>query len=234
MRSTLAAKPKAAFAHLCLILLTTMTALAAPEALAQGRGRDPVVLLSTSKGPIAIRVFAGMVPRTASNFLDLVNRGYYDGKIFHRVENWVVQGGCPYGNGRGNFVDPDTGETRFIPLEINRNLGHGQAGMVAMARSADPNSASCQFYILKQPMPRLNGQYAVFGMVVGGLQNIYRIGIGDRILSARLDAPAERQNESSSDSEPSRTEREATNDSASHSSGQGKGGGASGGSESGF
>lgn len=233
MRSTLAAKPKAAFAHLCLILLTTMTALAAPEALAQGRGRDPVVLLSTSKGPIAIRVFAGMVPRTASNFLDLVNRGYYDGKIFHRVENWVVQGGCPYGNGRGNFVDPDTGETRFIPLEINRNLGHGQAGMVAMARSADPNSASCQFYILKQPMPRLNGQYAVFGMVVGGLQNIYRIGIGDRILSARLDAPAESQSESNGGSEPAGTGRgttRETSESTSPSSGQGK----SGGSESGF
>ncbi len=233
MRSTVAAKPKAAFACLCLILVSALMVITASQTRAQGRGRDPVVLLSTTKGPIAIRVFAGMVPRTASNFLDLVNRGYYDGKIFHRVENWVVQGGCPYGTGRGNFVDPDTGETRFIPLEINRNLGHGQAGMVAMARSADPNSASCQFYILKQPMPRLNGQYAVFGMVVGGLQNIYRIGIGDRILSARLDGPTESQSESSADPEPTRSTRETT-DNAPHTGGQGKTGGAGGSSESGF
>lgn len=233
MRSTLAAKPKAAFAFLFLILVSPLLVIAAPQTRAQGRGRDPVVLLSTTKGPIAIRVFAGMVPRTASNFLDLVNRGYYDGKIFHRVENWVVQGGCPYGTGRGNFVDPDTGETRFIPLEINRNLGHGQAGMVAMARSADPNSASCQFYILKQPMPRLNGQYAVFGMVVGGLQNIYRIGIGDRILSARLDGPAESQRESGGDPEPTRSTREA-NDNTPQSGVQGKTGGSGGSSESGF
>lgn len=148
---------------------------------------DPVVLLSTTKGPIAIRVFAGMVPRTADNFLDLVSRGFYDNKTFHRVEGWLIQGGCPWGNGRGNFVDPESGETRFIPLEINRNLGHGQAGMVAMARSQNPNSASCQFYILKKGMPQLNGQYAVFGMVVGGMETVYRIGIGDRILSAHID-----------------------------------------------
>lgn len=178
--------------------------------------RDPVVLLSTTKGPIAIRVFAGMVPRTADNFLDLVSRGFYDNKTFHRVEGWLIQGGCPWGNGRGNYVDPETGETRFIPLEINRNLGHGQAGMVAMARSQNPNSASCQFYILKKGMPQLNGQYAVFGMVVGGMETVYRIGIGDRILSAHIDEGQEQGNQQQAQAQAPQ-EREAPPSNASSS-----------------
>lgn len=153
---------------------------------ANAQQSDPVVILATTKGQIAIRVLTGMVPNTSRNFLDLVNQGFYDGKTFHRVESWVIQGGDPLGNGQGNFVDPETGQTRFIPLEINRNVGHNKAGMVAMARGPNPNSASCQFYILKRPMPQLNGQYSVFGVVVGGLDTIYRIGIGDRILSATI------------------------------------------------
>ncbi|MBX9938899.1 MAG: peptidylprolyl isomerase [Candidatus Obscuribacterales bacterium] len=196
-------------------------------------GQDPVVLMATTKGPIAIRVFAGMVPRTANNFLDLVNRGYYNGKTFHRVENWLIQGGCPFGNGQGNFVDPDTGQVRYVPLEINRNLGHGQAGMVAMARAANPNSASCQFYILKKGMPQLNGQYAVFGMVVGGLQNVYRIGIGDQIISAQIT-----NNENHRNSEQSQNSSQGSDEGNSQKSSQTAGGSeqGSGGSsgESGF
>jgi peptidyl-prolyl cis-trans isomerase B (cyclophilin B) len=132
--------------------------------------------MQTTKGRIVIRVFRNMVPYTANNFLDLVSRGYYDGKSFHRVEGWVVQGGCPYGNGQGNYTDPDTGRERFLRLEINRNLNHNSAGVVAMARGEGSlDSASCQFYILKKPMSQLNGKYAVFGGVVDGLNNIYRI-----------------------------------------------------------
>jgi peptidyl-prolyl cis-trans isomerase B (cyclophilin B) len=188
-------------------LLTLMTAgmlfLPLPAFAQQA---DPVVVLATTKGQIAIRVLSGMVPNTSRNFLDLVNRGYYDGKIFHRVEGWVIQGGCPYGNGQGNFTDPDTGQERFIPLEINRNVGHNRAGMVAMARSQNPNSASCQFYILKRPMPQLNGQYAVFAVVVGGLDTVYRIGVGDRIISATIAGA----NRPSSDSQASESESHET------------------------
>lgn len=196
-------------------------------------GQDPVVLMSTTKGPIAIRVFAGMVPRTANNFLDLVNRGYYNGKTFHRVENWLIQGGCPFGNGQGNFVDPDTGQVRYVPLEINRNLGHGQAGMVAMARSANPNSASCQFYILKKGMPQLNGQYAVFGMVVGGLQNVYRIGIGDQIISAQITNNENHRNSEQSQSGSQGSEEGNSQKSSQNTGGSEQGSGGSSG-ESGF
>lgn len=146
-----------------------------------------------------------MVPYTANNFLDLVSRGYYDGKSFHRVEGWVVQGGCPYGNGQGNYTDPDTGRERFLRLEINRNLNHNSAGVVAMARGGNPDSASCQFYILKKPMSQLNGKYAVFGGVVDGLNNIYRISPGDRIISAQI---AGGQAQRAANQEPS--ERPAT------------------------
>jgi peptidyl-prolyl cis-trans isomerase B (cyclophilin B) len=156
-------------------------------ALAQGG--DQFVLLQTTKGPITMRIFYSMVPNTAGNFLDLVDQGFYNGLTWHRVENWVIQGGDPNGNGSGHYMDPNTGQPKFLRLEINRNLGHNQAGMVAMARSADPNSASCQFYILKSPMPQLNGKYAVFGRVTNGMQTVYNIRPGDRILSATILQP---------------------------------------------
>jgi cyclophilin family peptidyl-prolyl cis-trans isomerase len=173
------------FTQLFACQITALTLFAATIAPACAQN-DPIVILQTTKGRIVIRVFRNMVPYTANNFLDLVSRGYYDGKSFHRVEGWVVQGGCPYGNGQGNYTDPDTGRERFIRLEINRNLNHNSAGVVAMARGQGLDSASCQFYILKKPMSQLNGKYAVFGGVVDGLNNIYRIAPGDRIISAQI------------------------------------------------
>ena len=168
---------------LTFIAALAIATISQVQAFAQN---DPIVILQTTKGRIVIRVFRNMVPYTANNFLDLVSRGYYDGKSFHRVESWVVQGGCPYGNGQGNYTDPDTGRERFLRLEINRNLNHNSAGVVAMARGQSLDSASCQFYILKKPMSQLNGKYAVFGGVVDGLNNIYRIAPGDRIISAQI------------------------------------------------
>jgi peptidyl-prolyl cis-trans isomerase B (cyclophilin B) len=150
---------------------------------------DHYVTVETSKGPIVIRVYFSIVPYTAGNFLNLVVRNFYNGLSFHRVENWVVQGGDPNGNGTGNFVDPDSGRPRMLRLETTPRLTHNYAGMVAMARSNDPNSASCQFYILKRPMPQLNGQYAVFGRVVQGMDTVNKISIGDRILSASITDP---------------------------------------------
>ncbi len=148
---------------------------------------DPIVRLDTSKGPIFIRVFRSAAPITCNNFLDLVARRFYPGKIFHRIENWCIQGGDPNGNGSGNFIDPATGGPRFIPLEINRNLRHTSAGIVAMARQANNvNSASCQFYILKCPMPQLDGKYAIFGKVVGGMEAVYSMRRGDVIQNAMI------------------------------------------------
>ncbi|HEY9714144.1 MAG TPA: peptidylprolyl isomerase, partial [Chroococcales cyanobacterium] len=137
------------------------------------------------------------VPNTSRNFLDLVGRGFYDGLTFHRVETWCIQGGDPNGNGSGDFRDPQTGAPRYIPLEINRNLVHRRPGIVAMARNKNPNSASCQFYITKGAVPSLDGQYAIFGGVIDGLNTVMAVQPGDRILSARI---LPRNNESDSNS----------------------------------
>lgn len=176
-----------------MAVVTSIGLLAFPIFAAQpgySQSADPVVRLDTSKGPIFIRVFVNMVPTTANNFLDLVSRGFYSGKIFHRIENWCIQGGDPNGNGTGNFIDPNSGAPRFIPLEINRNLRHNGAGVVAMARMSNPNSASCQFYITKSAMGQLDGKYAIFGRVVGGIQSVYAMRRGDTIMNAQI-VPAE-------------------------------------------
>lgn len=152
---------------------------------AQAQG-DPVVVLQTTKGPIAIRVFYQLVPNTAGSFLDLVSKGFYNGLTFHRVENWVIQGGDPNGNGTGLYQDPQTGRTRYLRLETSPMLRHNSPGVVAMAHSRDPNSGSCQFYITKKASPALDGGYSIFGGVIQGMDAVYNMQRGDRILSAQI------------------------------------------------
>jgi len=208
-------------APLTLLLATilSLSGMSAPV-LGQNHTPDPIVLMRTTKGTMAIRVFSRMAPTTSRNFLDLVQRGYYNGKIFHRVETWCIQGGCPNGNGTGSFCDPDTGQARYIPLEINRNLSHSAAGVVAMARSNNPNSASCQFYILKRAMPQLDGQYAIFGSVVDGLSTIQSIGVGDRIVHAEIVRRDQGGNNSESTGSTSSSSGSSGSSGASGSSGQ--------------
>src|SRR5215210_7670661 len=105
-------------------------------------------IIETSKGRITIELYEDKAPATAANFIDLVERGFYNGLKFHRYEpGFVIQGGDPQGDGTGGFRDPETGRERRIKLEVSPELKHGEAGALAMARSQDPNSASCQFYI---------------------------------------------------------------------------------------
>lgn len=181
---------KVSFSRMLLGMLCAIAVGAfSPSVVNAQEQSDQYVLLKTTSGWILIRVFNSMVPYTANNFCDLVGRGFYNGLTFHRVEDWVIQGGDPNGDGTGNFVDPDTGQTRYLRLQTHPRLTHNTAGMVAMARSASPNSASCQFYILKRPMPQLNGKYAVFGRVVKGMGSVNSIRRGDRILSAAIVDP---------------------------------------------
>ena len=150
-------------------------------------GRDQIVVMQTTRGTIRMRIFYSVLPYTATNFLDLVESGFYNGLTFHRVENWVIQGGDPNGNGSGSAIDQNTGQPRFLRLEASPHLNHNQPGMVAMARFANNlNSASCQFYITKCPMPQLNGKYAVFGRVLDGMDAVYAMRPGDRIISASI------------------------------------------------
>jgi len=164
---------------ICLMAAFTVTF----KASAQG---DPTVLLQTTKGPIAIRVFTRMVPNTSASFLDLVSRGWYNGLTFHRVENWVIQAGDPHANGTGVYVDPATGQPRYLSLETNRYLRHNAPGVVAMAHGPSVNSGSCQFYITKKATPALDGSYSIFGGVVQGMDTVYNIQRGDRIISSQI------------------------------------------------
>lgn len=143
---------------------------------------NPVVSLETDKGEIQIELFMNDAPITAGNFKDLVERKFYNGLTFHRlISGFMIQGGCPIGNGTGNFVDPETKKPRYIKHEWTGKRSHSQAGIVAMARTSDPNSASSQFFIDLAPQPSLNPGgvdpygYAVFGQVVSGMDVVNKI-----------------------------------------------------------
>ena len=154
---------------------------------ANAAGTDPSVTLTTSKGVITIQVYQKEAPITAGNFLDLVKRGFYKNMVFHRVEpGFVVQTGDPLGNGTGGFIDPKTHSERTIALETKPSLKHDVAGVVAMARSQNPNSASSQFYITLGPASFLDNNYAVFGRVTSGLNVVKQIRVGDKFISAKL------------------------------------------------
>jgi cyclophilin family peptidyl-prolyl cis-trans isomerase len=144
--------------------------------------QDPIVEIETSKGNIKIRIFQHDAPITSANFLDLVGKGFYNGLTFHRYEpGFCIQGGDPNGNGTGAYIDPATHQARRIQLEVKPNLLHSEAGIVAMARSQDKNSASCQFYITLGPASFLDQQYAVFGKVVDGMNVVNQIRVGDKM-----------------------------------------------------
>ncbi len=144
-------------------------------------------IIETNKGPITIELYEDQVPITAGNFIDLVERGFYNGLKFHRYEpGFVIQGGDPRGNGTGGFIDPQIGRERRIKLEVTPELTHGGAGGVAMARSQDPNSASCQFYITLGPAAFLDMNYAVFGRVVDGMDAVKQLRAGDSMTSVTL------------------------------------------------
>lgn len=154
---------------------------------ASAAATNPTVTLTTSKGVITIKVFKSEAPISAGNFLDLVKRGFYKNMVFHRVvPGFVIQTGDPLGNGTGGFTNPKTGSERTIKLEIKPALKHDAAGVVAMARSQNPDSASSQFYITLAPAPNLDGGYAVFGRVVKGLDVVMKIRKGDKFISAKM------------------------------------------------
>ncbi len=144
------------------------------EKLAEGQDKTTTdtIIIQTEKGVIKIKLFTKEAPLTTANFTELVKKGFYNNTVFHRVvENFVIQGGDPLGDGTGNYVDPQNGKPRFIKLERSPNLKYDRAGRVGMARTADPNSASCQFFIALQPLPSLDPGgvdpygYAIFGQV---------------------------------------------------------------------
>ena len=140
-----------------------------------------IATISTTLGNMKAELYDEKAPKTVANFIALANSGFYDGKIFHRViKGFVVQGGCPKGDGTG-------GTDEKIPLETHPELKHID-GALGMARSMDKNSASCQFYICDGPQNGLDGGYAVFGRIIEGMEVVRKLA---SVATDGMDRPKE-------------------------------------------
>ena len=128
-----------------------------------------VAHFTTSLGSFQAELFEGRAPVTTKNFIDLIEKGYYDGIAFHRViEGFMLQGGCPKGDGTG-------GPGYTIPDEFHAELTHDSEGVFSMANSG-PNSGGSQFFITLVPTAWLDGKHAVFGKVIEGIETVRTIG----------------------------------------------------------
>jgi len=126
-------------------------------------------VIETSMGTMTAELYGQRAPNTTANFIELAESGFYDGLIFHRViDDFVIQGGCPNGDGTG-------GSDKTIELEIHPDLTHVDGAIAMARRSQDPDSASSQFYICDGAQHRLDGNWAVFGRVVDGMSVVRAI-----------------------------------------------------------
>lgn len=136
-------------------------------------------IIKTDKGDMKLELFPDVAPNTVLNFVTLINKGYYNGLNFHRVvPGFVIQGGCPKGDGTGS-------PGYLIPAEFNKRKH--LKGTLAMARAQDPDSAGSQFYICLEAQPFLDNQYTVFGQLVEGKDVPEKIRQGDKIISITIE-----------------------------------------------
>ena len=132
-----------------------------------------VIIEMLDGNKIEIELDEKNAPKTVANFEKLVKEGFYDGLTFHRIiPGFMIQGGDPQGTGMGGAKDNIVGEFKLNGIE--NNLKHTR-GVISMARSSDPNSASSQFFIMHADAPHLDGSYAAFGKVVSGMEEVDRI-----------------------------------------------------------
>ena len=141
---------------------------------------NPIVTIEMENGGvIKAELYPEVAPNTVNNFISLVKSKFYDGVIFHRViRGFMIQGGCPLGNGTGGPGWSIKGE--FAANGVNNPIKHTR-GVISMARAMDPNSAGSQFFIMHEDAPHLDGQYAAFGKVIEGIEVV------DEICKARTD-----------------------------------------------
>jgi len=140
---------------------------------------NPIVTITMNSGnQIKIELYPEMAPNTVNNFISLVKKGYYNGLIFHRViSGFMIQGGCPQGSGMGGPGYSIKGE--FASNGFKQNTLKHERGVISMARTMAPNSAGSQFFIMHKNSPHLDNQYAAFGKVIEGIEEV------DRIASAK-------------------------------------------------
>jgi len=142
--------------------------------------KNPIITMTMENGGvIKAELYPEIAPNTVSNFVDLINRGFYDGLIFHRViPGFMIQGGCPEGSGMGGPGYGIKGE--FTNNGFKNTLKHSK-GILSMARSMHPDSAGSQFFIMVADAPHLDNQYASFGKVIEGME------VADKIVAQKAD-----------------------------------------------
>jgi peptidyl-prolyl cis-trans isomerase B (cyclophilin B) len=135
---------------------------------------NPIVTIEMSNNDIMkAELYPEIAPITVNNFISLINKGFYDGLIFHRViKGFMIQGGCPDGSGTGGPGYHIKGE--FEHNGFTNNLKHTK-GVLSMARSMMPNSAGSQFFIVHESSPHLDGEYAAFGKIIEGQEVVDKI-----------------------------------------------------------
>lgn len=135
---------------------------------------NPIVTIEMENGDIIkAELYPDIAPNTVNNFISLINKEFYNGLIFHRViKGFMLQGGCPDGNGMGGPGYSIKGE--FKQNDFTNDLKHTE-GVLSMARAKDPNSAGSQFFIMHKDSPHLNGAYAGFGHVIEGMDIVNKI-----------------------------------------------------------
>lgn len=134
---------------------------------------------TTNHGDFQVELFDDRAPETAGNFAKLAEDGFYDGLVFHRViADFMIQGGCPEGSGRG-------GPGYTIDDEFHPELRHDGEGALSMA-NAGPNTGGSQFFVTLVPTPWLDGKHAVFGKVTEGMDVVHQIG---KVKTGRGDRP---------------------------------------------
>jgi len=167
------------------MFVLALTVLVTPV-LAQDKAKGAVITLQKG-GEIRIEFFPEDAPKTVENFVKLAGQGFYDGQFFHRVDpGFVVQAGDPQSKtmSPGDRRVGTGGPGYSIKAEFNKRPH--ERGVIAMARSQDPDSAGSQFYITLASAPFLDGKYTVFGKVVSGMNVVDGIKVGDRIASIKL------------------------------------------------
>ncbi len=135
---------------------------------------NPIVTIKMKNGDaVKVELYPSIAPNTVNNFISLVNKGFYNGLIFHRViPGFMIQGGCPQGTGIGGPGYSIRGE--FSSNGFKNQLNHTK-GVISMARANDPDSAGSQFFIMVADAPHLDGQYAAFGKVIEGEKTAEKI-----------------------------------------------------------
>jgi len=141
---------------------------------------NPIVTIEMEDGGVMkAELYPDVAPNTVNNFISLIQKGYYDSLIFHRViPGFMIQGGCPDGTGMGGPGYSIKGE--FTGNGFQNNLVHDR-GVLSMARTMAPDSAGSQFFVMVEKAPHLDGQYAAFGKVIEGME------VADAIVNAKRD-----------------------------------------------